>query len=353
MSGTLTSTSLYSGITPSGALGNQLAAITRRAVIPSVFTQIYQTHPLLSLFYSNAQRAKGGISQVTIPVQGSSFVNFAWSSFAGDFAMPADQAAITDAAFNLKLGVIPIGFFGMEALVQSSEVIIPKLRAVTSDAAVVLKQALAGYMYSNNAANALAIDSLPMAYDAGANAPNYGGINRVSNSYWQGQYYGNVGAISSRAAMATKLTQVATGAGGESPDWAVMNPADWCTLMQDFMGLEMFQTTPRSMYGKGDVVNAGFRAVRVLDTPFFADPFCPRGQMFMGHTRYIAMYVSEATGFASFSGFQSTIPQGQIADVGVLISALDLVCAKPSSGAWITGMTGGAWANTSGPPAVL
>jgi hypothetical protein len=100
------------------------------------------------------------------------------------------------------------------------------------------------------------------------------------------------------------------------------------------------------------VQNAGFRAIRVLDTPIFPDPFCPRGQMFLGHSRYIAMYLSEAAPFV-FSGFQSAIPQGQIADIGVLITCLDLVCSKPSSGAWITGITGAAWPNVPGPPAVL
>src|SRR5580658_4341002 len=160
MSGTLTGSQVYSGITPGGALGQQLAAITRRAVIPSVYVQIYQSHPLLSMFLSNAQRARGGVSQITIPVQGSSFVSFSWGSFAGDFPMPEDEAAIQDAAFNLKLGMVPIGFFGMEAIVQSSEVIVPKLRAVTSDAAVVIKQALAAALYQNNYANNLALDGL-------------------------------------------------------------------------------------------------------------------------------------------------------------------------------------------------
>jgi len=353
VSGSLTGPQ-YSGITPGGPLGQQLQAITRRAVIPSVYVQIYQSHPLLSLFLSNAQRARGGVSQVTIPVQGASFVSFNWGSFAGDFPMPQDEAAISDAQFNLKLGMVPIGFFGMEAIVQSSEVIIPKLRAVTSDAAVVIKQAIAQSLYTNNATNAQALDSLVQAYDNGTLTTSYGGIPRT-NAYWQGQYYPNMGGqstISSRAGMATILTRVMTGAGGESPDWAVMNPADWTTLMQDFMSLEMFQTTPRSMYGKGDVVNAGFRAIRVLDTPIFPDPFCPRGQMFIGNSRYLAMYLSEAAPFV-FSGFQSAIPQGQIADIGVLITCLDLVCSKPSSGAYVTGITGAAWPNVPGPPAVL
>ena len=38
-----------SGISPGGGLGAQLAAMTRRAVIPVVTVQVYQTHPLLSL----------------------------------------------------------------------------------------------------------------------------------------------------------------------------------------------------------------------------------------------------------------------------------------------------------------
>src|SRR5262245_32811729 len=164
MSGTLTGP-VYGGLVPGGAIGQQLQAITRRAVIPSVYVQIYQSHPLLSLLMSNAQRARGGVSMITIPAQGASFTSFSWGSFAGDFPMPQDVAAINDAQFNLKLGMIPIGFFGMEAIVQSSEVIIPKLRAVMSDAAVVMKQALATALYTNNQAQATVIDSLVQAYD--------------------------------------------------------------------------------------------------------------------------------------------------------------------------------------------
>lgn len=344
---------LSGGIVPGGAIGAQLSAITRRAAVPSVFVQIYQAHPLLSLLLSNAQSAKGGISQVTIPAQGASFVQFSWGSFAGDFPMPEDQAAIQNAQFNLKLGMCPIGFFGMEALIQSSEVIIPKLRAVMSDAAVVIKQNFASALYSNNYANSLAFDSLYQAYDDGTNVPAYGGITRAGNQWWDGQYIPNQAAIANRTGMAITLTRVQNGAGGEAPDFAVMNPADWATLMADFMGYEQYQTRPRSIYGKDDVVNAGFRAIRVLDTPIFPDPFCPQGEMYALNSRYLAMYVSEYAPFV-FSGFESTIPQGQIASIGVLISALNLVCAKPSSGAHLTGLAAPAWPNVPGTtPAVL
>jgi hypothetical protein len=340
-----------SGIVPGGALGAQLAAITRRAFIPSVYVQVYQAHPLLSLLFANSKAARGGVSQVSIPVQGSSFVSFSWGGFAGDFNMPTDVAAIQAAQFNLKLGMVPIGFFGMEAILQSSEVIIPKLRAVMSDAAVVIKQAYASALYSNNYANPLAWDSLTQAYDDGTNVPSYGGIARTPGAavqppgsptpgnFWGGQLYSNYGS----------LVRVQTGAGGEAPDFAVMNPAQWATLMADFMSLEMFTTRPRSIYDKEDVVNAGFRAIRLLDTPIFPDPFCPLGSVFMINSRYTGLYMSEYAPM-TFSGFESQIPNGQIADVGVLISAADLVCGKPSSGAIFTGVTGGGWPNTPGMP---
>ena len=343
-----------SGITPGGQLGAQLAALTRRAFIPSVYVQIYQSHPLLSLFMANSKAARGGVSQITVPVQGSSFVSFSWGSFAGDFAMPTDAAAIQNAQFSLKLGMVPIGFFGMEAILQSSEVVIPKLRAVMSDAAVVIKQAYGQALYSNNFANPLVWDSLTQAYDDGTNAPSYGGIARSPGSFWSGQLIVNTaGMATSRVGMSQLLTRIQAGAGGEAVDYMVMNPANWSVLMADFMNLEMFQTTPRSLYGKDDVVNAGFRAIRVLDTPIFPDPFCPLGVAIGVNSRYTGLYMSEMAPM-TFSGFESQIPVGQISDIGVLISCADLVCAKPSSGAQITGITGVAWPNVPGTaPAVL
>jgi len=303
---------------------------------------------------ANAKAARGGVSQITIPIQGSSFVSFNWGSFAGDFPMPTDQAAIQNAQFSLKIGMVPIGFFGMEAIVQSSEVVIPKLRAVMSDAAVVIKQAYAQALYSNNYANPQAWDSLAQAYDDGTNVPNYGGVARATGSFWSGQLITNTGAAATtKVGMAQLLTRIQNGAGGEAPDYVVMNPANWAQLMSDFMSLEMFMTRPRSIYDKDDVVNAGFRAIRVLDTPIFPDPFCPAGTAYAINSRYTGLYMSEYAPM-TFSGFESQLPLGQISDIGVLISCADLVCAKPSSGAQITGITGAAWPSVPGTnPAVI
>ena len=130
------------GIVPSGAVGSELSALTRRAFVPRLVVQLYKSTPLLSLLLRNAQRAKGGVSQVTIPVQGGSFVSFSWSDYSGIFPQPQVLTAAQNAEFNLKLGVVPIPFMGMEALIQSSEAVIPILKARMADAKTVAVQSI-------------------------------------------------------------------------------------------------------------------------------------------------------------------------------------------------------------------
>jgi len=333
------------GIVPGGAIGNELVAITRRAFIPRLVVQIYKATPMLSLLLRNAQKAKGGVSQVTVPVQGASFVSFSWSDFSGVFPQPQDQNAIQNAEFNLKLGVIPIPFMGMEAILQSSEVVIPRLKAKMADAKTVGVQAISAALYTNNQAFPSQVDSLFQAYDDGTNVSTYGGISRTpaANAFWKSNIQTSVGAgTNTRVGAIRYLIQTTTLAGGESPDFMVMAPGDWTKLMQDFMTLEQFNTNSNSRYGADDVINAGFRGLMLGDTPIFMDPFLAQGTAYIFNSRYLALYMSEDAPFA-FSGFYSAIPNLQIANIGVVIVAFNVVCPKPVSGMKLTGITGNAF----------
>lgn len=339
------------GIVPGGAIGNQLVAATRRAFIPRLVVQIYKATPLLSLLLRNAQRARGGVSQVTVPVQNSSFVSFSWSDYSGTFPQPQDVAAIQNAEFNLKLGVVPIPFMGMEAIIQSSEVVIPLLKARMADAKTVAVQAISSAAFTNNAAQTTQVDSLFQAYDDGTSVGTYGAISRAgaSGAFWQAQVIASAGSVLSRTAFIKYIVQTTTGptggsigGGGEAPDFCVMSPSDWTTLMTDFMSLEQFNTGPGSRYGADTVVNAGFRGLMLADTPIFLDPWCPKGTSYMINSRYLALYLSEDAPFA-FSGWYSAIPNLQIANIGVVIVAFNIVVTKPISGMKIQGITGGAF----------
>ena len=332
------------GIVPSGAIGNELVALTRRAFVPRLVVQIYKSTPLLSLLLRNAQRARGGVSQVTVPVQGASFVNFSWSDYSGVFPQPPVQTAAQNAEFNLKLGVVPIPFLGMEALVQSSEVVIPILKARMADAKTVAVQSLSAALFTNNSTvpGQTQLDSLLQAYDDGTNVTTYGGISRTTNTFWKSTLVASAGAISTRISFIKKIVQTTALSGGESPDFVVMAPGDWTTLMSDFMSSETFFTNPNSRYREDDIVNAGFRGLMLADTPIFLDPFCPTGTAYLINSRYLALYLSEDAPFA-FSGFYSSIPNLQIANIGVVIVALNLICTKPISGMRLTGITGAAF----------
>ncbi len=332
------------GIMPAGGAGSsgaELAALTRRAFIPRLVVQIYKSTPTLSLLFRNAQRAKGGASQITVPVQGSSFVSFGYTDYSGTFQQPAEIAAAQNAEFNLKVGVVPIPFMGMEAIIQSSDVVIPRLKARMADAKTVMVQQISTSLFTNNQNTPSAVDSLPMAYDDATNVGTYGNINRntAGNAFWKSNLFSSAGAVLTRSAFAPYLIRIMTAAGGEAVDFVIMSPNDWAGLLQDFMSVEQFNTDPSQRYGKDDAVNAGFRGLMIGDTPIFLDPFCPKGTAYAFNSRYLAMYISEDAAF-EFSGFYSSIPNLQIANIGVLLLAFNMVCTKPSSGGQITGITG-------------
>lgn len=330
------------GIVPGGAIGAELIAVTRRAFIPKMVVQLYKATPTFSILLKNAQRARGGVSQVTVPVQGSSFVQFSWSDYSGVFPQPQVLTAAQNAEFNLKLGVIPIPFMGMEALIQSSEVVIPLLKARMADAKTVALQQLSTSLWSNNSAQPSQINGLPEAYDDGTNVASYGNISRTANTFWKSTLLTGQGAQLSRTGMIRYVSQLTLLAGGESPDFGVMSFSDWTTLMQDFISAERIVTGPKSKFDSDNVTNAGFVGLRLGDTPFFPDPFLAKGTAFLFNSKYLAMYLSEDAPFA-FSGFYSAIPNLQIANIGVMIVALNVVCTKPISGMQVTGLTGGAF----------
>ena len=335
---------LNNGIVPGGAIGTELTNVTRRAFIPRLVVQIYKATPTLSLLMRNAQRAKGGVSQVTVPVQGSSFVNFGWTDYSGTFSQPPVLTAVTNAEFNLKLGVVPIPFLGVEGLIQASEAVIPLLKARMADAKTVAVQQISTALWSNNSGvpGQTQINGLPEAYDDGTNVGTYGGIARASNAFWKGNLITGAGGILTRTAFIPKITQLTLNAGGETPDFGVMSFSDWTALMVDFMGAESFRTMPGVRYGKDEPINAGFRALMLGDVPIFPDPFLAKGTAFLLNSKYLALYLSEDAPFA-FSGFYSTIPNLQIGNVGVVIVALNVVCTKPVSGTQIQGITGGSF----------
>ena len=90
-------------VPPAGALYNELTAVTRRAFVRKLFVQIYFASPSLFYLWGNAQRAAGGLNQVTIPMQGQSLVTGQFVGYGGGFNAPVVTPVPADRA-DLKPG---------------------------------------------------------------------------------------------------------------------------------------------------------------------------------------------------------------------------------------------------------
>jgi len=306
-----------------------------------VVVLLYKQNPLLALLLRNAIRASGGVSPYTQPVQTGKYVNSSWIGPAGQFDIPPDVAATVNAEFNLCALATPITTFGLEQLVTMDAVAVTsRLMLKMNDMKNSAVEALADALFGQQDGNVLKMYGLKDAYGNEALAPFYGGLSRAQFPRWQGLVVDSA-VPATREGMIQQLLHAAKHAGGEALDFVVTSIEDWTRLMTDFLSVERYNNDPSSRWGKDDPVNSGFRGLLLGDTPIFFDLNCPKGTAFGFNSKYITLVVHEDASFA-WTGWYSTIPQGQIASVGLTLTALNLVASKPSTGMVMTNVTGGA-----------
>jgi hypothetical protein len=294
----------------------------------------------------NAQRAAGGLNQVTIPAQSQSMVQGQWTGYGGGFNSPVVTPGIQNLQFNLAYWVVPVPLPFGETIIQATEREISLLKARMNDVFATTRQNMATLLYTNNTANPLQPDSFVNGFDNGTNVPTYGGINRLAqgNSPFKGQYIdvtagGTAYSLATvntlgftRTTMSTFVSQVTDAAGGEAPTFIVMSPGDYATLNNSFISLEQLNPVVGNPYNMDTQVRSSFPNLVIAGVPVFNDHFCPKGQMFAVNCKYTAMYLSEDAAF-DFSGFYSLVPLGQIGQQGVTVVGYDVLTAKPSSNA--------------------
>jgi hypothetical protein len=320
---------LGQGIVPSGSIATELTAVTRRAFIPKLVVQLYNSTPLLAALIANSQSAAGGVSSVSVPVQGAQLVNAQWSDYSGSFSQPAVQQGVSLAEFNLKLAITPIPFLGMEGAVQLDYAVIPLIEARMNDATNVTCDVFATALY-NNTSNQQAFIGLPGAIDDGTNLVNYGNINRNSNTWWKSKVYA-AGSVNPTRQNVLQYISGTVKNGAEVPTFAVCGFGTWTLLAQDFVGQESYMITPDKAFDNDpDGPRSAFRALMVAGVPVFADPYCPEGIMYLINSNYANLYFHEQASFA-FTGFESTLSNWQLGYVGALVNIAEMVVTKPKA----------------------
>lgn len=342
------------GVAPSGSLYTELTAVTRRAFVPRLFVQIYFASPTLFYLWGNAQRAAGGLNQITIPMQGQSMVQGQYTGYGGGFNSPNITPGVQNGQWNLAYWVVPVPLPFGEVVIQATDREISLLKARMNDAYAVTRQKIASQLFLAPT-NQLYPDSFLNAFDNGTNYPTYGGVNRLAagNSAFQGQYINmatqftgySVSTLGfNRKAMAAVINYITDKAGGEAPTFGVMNPSDFATLNSDFIGEETAFVRPEraGQYTMDTPMRSSFPNLNVSGVPIFQDHFVPKGNAFFNNMKYSNMYISEDAAM-DFSGFYSLVPLGQIGQQGVCVLGYDFVSAKSVSGAWIYNIGGGSW----------
>lgn len=320
------------GIVPSGTTGTELTYVTRRGFVPKLIDQLYKSRPLLSLLLENANMGTGGVSQVTIPVQGNPYVEFQWAGWPGNFDGPEQLNGTSLAEFNYKMGLVPIPFFGLEGLIQMDHSVIPLIEARMNDAEQVIKQSLSSALFTNTAAiNAEALTGLPAAVDDATNVDSYGNITRSANDWWKAAYKVRTPSADPTRYLVLEDVINVTSRTGEMPTAGFMGFGTWAKLAQDFLGLERY---PRN--GDDYSAKSAFMAIEVAGVPIYADPDCDEGRLYLLNNNYLGLSIHEQAAF-SFTGFESLVPNNQLGYVGVIVMVMELINAKCKASGQIRG----------------
>ena len=311
---------------------NELTYVTRRAFIPKMVVQIYNSTPLLAALIANSQQASGGVSSVSVPVQGAQFVNAQWSDYSGSFAQPSVQQGSYLAEFTLKLMICPVPFLGMEGAVQQDYAVVPLIEARMNDATNVMQDAMAYSLY-NNSTDTQQFTGLPLAVDS---AGTYGNIDRTSNTWWASKEYAAGSVNPTRQNLLQYISGTVKNC-AEVPSFGVCGFGTWTLLAQDFVGQEQYVITPGSAFTSDpNGAQAAFRALMVAGVPIYPDPYCPEGTLYLLNNNYLSLYIHDQGSFA-FTGFESTLPNWQIGYVGAVLMIAELVSTKPKSMTKVTG----------------
>ena len=310
----------------------ELTYVTRRAFIPKLVVQLYNSTPLMAELIANSQQASGGVSSVTVPVQGSQFVNAQWSDYSGSFNQPSVQQGAYNAEFNLKLMIAPVPFLGMEGAVQQDAAVIPLIEARMNDATNVMMDAMATSLY-NNSTNTQQFTGLPAAVSSSG---TYGNIDRSTYTWWQSKQYAAGGVNPTRQNILQYISGTVKNS-AEVPSFGVCGFGTWTLLAQDYVGQEQYVITPGSGFdGDANGPQAAFRALMVAGVPIYPDPYCPEGTVYFLNTNYLSLYIHDQGSFV-FTGFESTLPNWQIGYVGAVLTIAELVNTKPKSMTKVTG----------------
>jgi hypothetical protein len=214
-----------------------------------------------------------------------------------DLLPVAAQDVLSAAQFDIKQAACPVVVSGLEMLQNAGpEQMIDLIAARIDVAESTMKNLVAGGIYSDGTGSGgKEITGLNAAVPFDPLTGTYGGIDRVTWTFWRSKIRNVASAATIQADMNALWAQLVRGA--DRPDLIPMDNVVWAAYLASLQAQQRFAGT--------EVGKLGFPTLKYMDADVVLDGgiggFCPAGTAFMLNTDYIKFRPHSARNFVPLS----------------------------------------------------
>jgi hypothetical protein len=305
-------------VTPIGT--NTVTALSRRLILPRITDNVYNSNVLFYRWYHANKFAQQGGTQIEAPLMYKPMAaGGAYQGYQLLNVTPTDS--IQNGAWAWKQYYSPVTVDGLTLLRADSPLAIADFIATQlKQAEMDLSDQLGTGLWSDGT-NAIAIDGVIEAVDAGSVASTYGGITRSGNTWWQAQIDSSTTTLSLEA---LQNLFGSTQQGGRAPTIIMSTQANYNRYWNLNLAPQQFPVQPG---GKDmQLAQAGFENLLFNGVPWLVDSHIPttgtEGNIFFLNEDYVEMIVSTRGDF-HLQPFQT--PVNQDAMTALLLWAGNLV----------------------------
>lgn len=214
-----------------------------------------------------------------------------------DLLPVAAQDVLSAAQYDIKQAACPVVVSGLEMLQNAGpEQMIDLIAARIDVAESTMKNLVAGGIYSDGTGSGgKEITGLNAAVPLDPTTGQYGGIDRVTWTFWRSKLRNVTSTATIQADLNALWAQLVRGA--DRPDLIPMDNVVWAAYVASLQANQRF-TNP-------EVGNLGFPTIKYMDADCVLDGgiggFCPAGTAFMLNTDYIRFRPHSARNFVPLS----------------------------------------------------
>lgn len=202
-----------------------------------------------------------------------------------DILPVAAQDVLTAAEYAIKQAAVPVVISGLEMLQNAGkERVIDLMDGRMGVAESSIANLLAGGIYSDGTGSGgKEVTGLNAAVPVNPATGTYGGINRLTWSFWRSKINDTSGltAATIQGALNTLWAQLVRGM--DRPDLLVSDNTIWSLYLASLQAQQRFVEV--------ETASLGFPAIKYMDADYVLDGgiggFCPTGTLFMLNTKYI------------------------------------------------------------------